>query len=208
MRCASPGLDWLLEDESNERRQSSKRSPSLRERIDFLLVDGRRSTPAELARLLRVSSTVRKRVVRMAADRELATRGDGWYCATEAARRQLNAQRAAARGSASHPDCGAASRAACASVELRPSTITMRSAGCAAQLEAWLTSPKGSSSSMQRRSCSIGSVTSPRTVRASGTVKNVTELRWGRQAPEPARWVSAAAAAPTCAGRASLAPSR
>ena len=118
-----------------------ERLPSLRERIDFLLVDGRELTPAEIARHLDVKGdVVRKTAVRMARDRELCTRGDGYYWATEASRRQLG-MRVVRRGPSERPITPVVER----HLEhlhkrgLRPQTIRQRR-WVLSRLEVWLSS--------------------------------------------------------------------
>jgi integrase/recombinase XerC len=114
-------------------------APSLRERIDFLLTDGRELTPAEIARHLRENpDNVRKAVRRMRQDGELASRGDGWYFATEATRHKLKT-RTVRRGPAQRPVTDVVAR----HLEhlhkrgLRPTTIRQRR-WVLSRLEVWL----------------------------------------------------------------------
>ncbi|MDP9334659.1 MAG: tyrosine-type recombinase/integrase [Actinomycetota bacterium] len=116
-----------------------QRGPSLRYRIDFLLMDGREATRAEIARDLRASdSSVRQTVRRMLAAGEVATRGDGWLFVTEATRRQL-AARAVRRGPRRRPVAPIVERhlTHLRKRGLRPASIVVRRR-VVARLEVWL----------------------------------------------------------------------
>ncbi len=113
--------------------------PTLRARIDFLLTDGRELAPAEIARHLRADPpTLRRELSRMAHDGTIATRGDGYYFATDETRHQL-AMRVVRRGPQALPVSALVGRHLqhLAKRGLRPSTIRQRR-WVLSRLEVWL----------------------------------------------------------------------
>ena len=132
----------------------------LRYRIDFALMGGREATPAELARDLGVSGAhMRRELHRMRDAGEIGTRGDGWYFATDATRRQLNAPRCATARwrDQSRPSWNATWTISAARVSARPRS---RSADGYSPASRSGSPPKGARSSTRHPSSSKRSPTS------------------------------------------------